>query len=116
KILIVDDEWLIRSELRDMLAQCPGIHVVGEAGTVEEAIRLIEDERPDAVFLDIQMPGQSGFDLLERTRNLFRIVFISAFSQYRDRAKQYKPVDYLMKPITKSQLARVVRKLQKEDA
>jgi two-component system LytT family response regulator len=116
KVLIVDDEWLIRSELRDLLKQYSHIRVVGEAGSVEDAERLIDHEKPDAVFLDIQMPGKSGFDLLNRTSRAFKVVFISAFNQYMETARKYEPVDYLLKPISKPQLAQVIQKLQPEEA
>jgi len=111
KILIVDDEWLIRSELREMLSQHPGIQVVGEAGGVDEAVQIIQKTDPDVIFLDIQMPGQSGFDLLEQIHSGFKIVFVSAFNHYREAANTYHPVDYLLKPVNKNQLTKVVRKL-----
>jgi two-component system, LytTR family, response regulator len=111
KILIVDDEWLIRSELRDLLTQYHNIRVVGEAGSVDDAERLIDDIKPDVVFLDIQMPGKSGFELLDRRGRTFQVVFISAFNQYMEAAQKYNPVDYLLKPISKPQLAQVIQKL-----
>ncbi len=112
KILIVDDEWLIRSELREMLSQHPGIQVVGEAGGVDEAVQIIQKTDPNIIFLDIQMPGRSGFDLLKQIDKDCKIVFVSAFNQYMEEANKYKPVDYLLKPISRSQLDRVVKKLR----
>jgi two-component system LytT family response regulator len=111
KILIVDDEWLIRSELRRMLNQFPHVRVVGEAGNATEAIRIMKQDKPDVIFLDIQLPGLSGFDILDQVDSVPKIVFISAFDQYIEKAKQYKPVDYLLKPISKSRLAKVIKAL-----
>lgn len=111
KTLIIDDEWLIRSELKTMLVQYPNIDVVGEAANVMEAIKLYEAMKPDLVFLDIHMPGGSGFDFLSRVNGNFKLVFITAFDQFLNEAKKYRAIDYLMKPIGKDKLARVIRKL-----
>jgi two-component system LytT family response regulator len=111
KTLIIDDEWLIRSELKTMLVRYPNIDVIGEAANVMEAIKLYEALKPDLVFLDIQLPGGSGFDFLNRVDGSFKLVFITAFDQFLNEAKQYRAIDYLMKPISKDKLSRVIRKL-----
>lgn len=111
KTLIIDDEWLIRSELKTMLVQYPNIDVIGEAANVMEAVNLCEAMKPDLVFLDIQLPGGSGFDFLARVNGSFKLVFITAFDQFLNEAKQYRAIDYLMKPISKDKLSRVIRKL-----
>jgi chemotaxis response regulator CheB len=77
--LIVDDERLARKELRSMLAEHPSVEVLGEAGSVEQASKLIRAQEPDVVFLDIQMPGESGFHLLECMRPTFKVIFVTAF-------------------------------------
>ncbi|MCU0645668.1 MAG: response regulator [bacterium] len=111
KTLIIDDEWLIRSELKTMLVQYPNIDVIGEAANVMDALKLYETMKPDLVFLDIQLPGGSGFDFLSRVNGNFKLVFITAFDQFLNEAKRYRAIDYLMKPISKDKLSRVIRKL-----
>lgn len=111
KTLIIDDEWLIRSELKTMLVRYPNIDVIGEAANVMEAIKLYEALKPDLVFLDIQLPGGSGFDFLNRVDGSFKLVFITAFDQFLNEAKQYRAIDYLMKPISRDKLSKVIRKL-----
>jgi len=111
KILIVDDEWLIRSELRNMLETYEHIRVVGEAATVPDALRLVKTHRPDVVFLDIQLPGRLGFELIDGSDVPFRVVFVSAYNQYMEQAKRYRPVAYLLKPVGQNQLKRIVQKL-----
>lgn len=111
KTLIIDDEWLIRTELKDMLKQYSNISVIGEAANVNDAIKMHNELKPDLVFLDIQLPGGSGFDFLERVNGDFKLVFITAFDQYLSEAKQYRALDYLMKPISKSRLSRIIGKL-----
>jgi len=111
KTLIIDDEWLIRSELKTMLVQYPNIDVIGEAANLNEAVKLCTDLKPDLIFLDIHIPGGSGFDFLSRVNGDFKLVFITAFDQYRDEAKKYRAIDYLMKPISKDKLSRVIQKL-----
>jgi len=111
KTLIIDDEWLIRSELKTMLVQYPNIDVIGEATNVNEAVKLCEALKPDLVFLDIHMPCGSGFDFLNRVNGDFKLVFITAFDQYLNEAKKYQAIDYLMKPISKDKLLKVIQKL-----
>ena len=111
KTLIIDDEWLIRTELKNMLMQYPNITVIGEAANITDAIKLHNDLKPDLVFLDIQLPGGSGFDFLSRVNGDFKLVFITAFDQFLNEAKQYRAIGYLMKPISKDKLSRVIRKL-----
>ena len=111
KTLIIDDEWLIRSELKMMLVQYPHIDVVGEAANVKDAIKLYELMKPDLIFLDIHMPGGSGFDFLSRVNGNFKLVFITAFDQFLNEAKKYQALDYLMKPISKEKLSIVIQKL-----
>ncbi len=113
KTIIVDDKWLIRSELKYMLSRYPSIKVVGEAENADEAIRLITEQKPDAVFLDIQMPGSSGFDLLDNLDIDFKLVFISAFKKYITEAKKYHPVEFLLKPINAEKLSKTINKLKK---
>jgi two-component system, LytTR family, response regulator len=111
KAVIVDDERLARAKLRAMLEHYPQISIAGEADSAEAAFRLINEERPDAVFLDIQMPGESGFDLVNRLERPVRIIFVTAFDEYAIRAFEINALDYLLKPVTQERLTRAVERL-----
>jgi two-component system LytT family response regulator len=112
KALIVDDEPLARRELRRLLGAFPSIEIAGEAGNIDEARERIETLAPDVVFLDIQMPGGSGFDLLAQLDRVPRIVFTTAFDQYAVKAFDVNALDYLLKPIEPERLASALRKIQ----
>ncbi|MDZ7292724.1 MAG: LytTR family DNA-binding domain-containing protein [candidate division KSB1 bacterium] len=112
KTIIVDDEWLVRTELKTMLASHPELAVVGEAGDVAQAIPLIQNTQPEVIFLDIQMPGASGFDLLEQTDITAKIIFITAYDKYALRAFEVNALDYLLKPISKERLAKAIQRLR----
>jgi two-component system LytT family response regulator len=112
KALVVDDEPLARRELRRLLAAFPTVQVVGEAGNIDEARERIEALSPDVVFLDIQMPGGSGFDLLTRLDRVPRIVFTTAYDQYAVKAFDVNALDYLLKPIEPERLATAIAKIQ----
>jgi two-component system LytT family response regulator len=112
KALVVDDEPLARRELRRLLGEYPWIQVVGEAGDIDEARALIETLSPDVVFLDIQMPGGTGFDLLTQLDRVPRIVFTTAYDQYAVKAFDVNALDYLLKPIEPERLSTALRKIQ----
>ena len=105
RALIVDDERLARLALRALLADDPDVVVVGEASGVDEAEALVRRERPDVVFLDIQLRGESGFDLLARDAGEFHVVFVTAFDAYAVRAFEVHALDYLLKPVDPVRLA-----------
>jgi len=111
RTLIIDDEWLIRLELRRMLSQYSNLNIVGEAANLPEAVQAVKELKPDLVFLDIQMPGGSGFDFLERVEINFKIIFVTAYTQHLTRAKKYQAIDYLLKPISQERLARAIQEL-----
>ena len=112
RALIVDDEPLARRELRRLLGAIHGIEVVGEAGNIDDAHARIDELAPEVVFLDIQMPGGSGFDLLARLERVPRVIFTTAYDQYAVKAFDVNALDYLLKPIEPERLAAAVRKLQ----
>lgn len=111
RVVLVDDERLARQGIRQLLAAFPEVSVVGEAGRVSAAAELIQTEKPDAVFLDIQMPGASGFDLLSRIDAAPKIVFVTAYFEHAARAFEVQAIDYLLKPIRPERLADTVRRL-----
>jgi two-component system LytT family response regulator len=110
--LIVDDERLARLELRRLLAAHPEIEIVGEARNAEEALALVHKLAPDLVFLDIQMPGMTGFDLLEKLDDVPQVIFTTAFDQYAIRAFEVNALDYLLKPIAASRLAAALSRVR----
>ncbi|MFD2366704.1 LytR/AlgR family response regulator transcription factor [Pseudoduganella sp. GCM10020061] len=114
KALIVDDERLARGELRRLLAAHPELRVVGEAANALEARQLIEELAPDVVFLDVQMPGGTGFDLLASLDDPPPVIFTTAFDQYAIKAFDVSALDYLLKPIDPARLAHALRKLHRE--
>jgi two-component system, LytTR family, response regulator len=113
--LIVDDERLARQELRTLLAVHPEVEVRGEAASVDEAARHLAREQPDVIFLDIQMPGESGFDLFTRAPVGARVVFVTAHDDHALRAFDVNALDYLLKPVAPARLAATIARLR-EDA
>ena len=111
KTLLVDDEPLARRELRRLLAAFPNIQIVGEAGDIDEARERIATLNPALVFLDIQMPGGTGFDLLTTLDTVPRIIFTTAYDHYAVKAFDVNALDYLLKPIEPARLAAALNKL-----
>ena len=113
KTIIVDDENHCIQTLRyDLTKHCPNVDVVATASTGEEALSLINSLHPDLVFLDIEMPGMSGFELLSRLSPVnFDIIFVTAYDHYAIQAFRYAAVDYLLKPVVDSQLEEAVARV-----
>lgn len=112
KALIVDDEPPARRELRRLLGAIQGIDIVGEAGNIDDARERIESLEPDVVFLDIHLPGGTGFDLLAQLERVPRVIFTTAYDQYAVKAFEVNALDYLLKPVESERLAAALRKLQ----
>ena len=112
KALIVDDEPPARRELRRMLVGFPWIEIVGEAGNVDEAARKVEGLSPGLLFLDIQMPGGSGFDLLTRLDYLPQVIFTTAHDEHAVRAFEVNALDYVLKPIDPERLAAAIARVK----
>lgn len=112
RTLIVDDEALARQRLGEMLAAHPEVRIVGEAESGTGAVAAILRERPDLVFLDVQMPGLDGFGVLRCTAGAHHpiVVFVTAYDEYAVRAFDMHAADYLMKPVTAPRLAETVRR------
>jgi two-component system LytT family response regulator len=105
RVIIVDDEPPARREMRRLLLECTWMEVVGEADGAAEAEALIEDLQPDLIFLDIEMPGASGFDLLSRLEYVPQVVFTTAHDEHAVQAFEVNALDYLLKPIDPRRLA-----------
>jgi len=113
KALIVDDERLARNELKRLLENFPAVEVIGEAANTEEASQLIEELQPDVVFLDIQMPGKTGFEWLEEWDGFLpEIIFTTAFDEYALKAFEVNALDYVLKPIELARLSESIQKLE----
>ena len=110
--LIVDDERLARNELRRLLSAHADVAVAGEASNAVEAEALLSAGGIDVLFLDIQMPGASGFDLLERLDTLPAVIFTTAYDEYAVRAFEVNAFDYLLKPIRPERLAAALAKVR----
>ncbi len=115
RALIIDDERLARTELKNMLADFPDIEVVGEAANANEGIEKTEMLSPDLLFLDIQMPDKTGFEMLSEMERTPRVIFTTAYDEYAIKAFEYNALDYLLKPIEPQRLADAIQKLQQED-
>jgi two-component system, LytTR family, response regulator len=115
KAMIVDDEPLARRELRRLLLEFPWVEIVGEAGQIVEAAEKIETLTPELVFLDIQMPGGSGFDLLARLEHLPQVIFTTAHSEHAVRAFEVNALDYLLKPVEPERLAAALTRIKRGD-
>ncbi len=112
--VIIDDEQESRKAVSNILLKyCNDIEILGEADNVASGIRLIKNKQPDLVFLDIQMPDGTGFNLLESFNNInFHVVFITAYDQYAIKAIKFSAVDYILKPIDPQQLIDAVEKVR----
>ena len=116
KALLIDDERLARQELKNLLSAYPEIQVIGEANNAETAIENIKQLKPDVIFLDIQMPGKNGFELLEEISGVPEVVFVTAYDEYAIRAFEVNALDYLLKPVQSSRLSETVKKILNKDA
>ncbi|MFT6747149.1 MAG: two-component system LytT family response regulator [Glaciecola sp.] len=110
--LIVDDERLARVELTQLLKAYPQINVIGEATNGNEAVEKIESLKPDLVFLDIEMPGKTGFEVLENLSVVPQIIFVTAFDEFAIKAFESNALDYVLKPIVTDRLEKAINKVE----
>lgn len=110
KVVIIEDSRLARLELKALLAEYPDLDVVGEADSVKTAIELVNTLSPDLIFLDIHMPGGSGFDVLSSLEAVPMVIFTTAFDAYALESFEYNTIDYLLKPIVPDKLKRAIQK------
>jgi two-component system LytT family response regulator len=114
RAIIIDDERLARTELKKLLQDFPEIEVIDEATNADEGITKIESQRPDLIFLDIQMPGKTGFDMLARLEKTPQVIFTTAYDEFALKAFEVNALDYLLKPVEPKRLADAVQKLHFE--
>jgi two-component system, LytTR family, response regulator len=113
RAILIDDERLARTELRKLLQDYPEIEIIDEASNAEEGLAKIESQQPDLIFLDIQMPGKTGFDLLSELDHAPQVVFTTAYDEYALKAFEVNALDYLLKPVEPRRLADAIEKLKK---
>ncbi len=112
KAVIIDDERLARNELKKMLQDFAEVEVIGEAANAKEGVEKIETLNPDLIFLDIQMPGKTGFDMLCELERAPHVIFTTAYDEFALKAFEVNALDYLMKPVEPKRLADALQKLQ----
>ena len=114
KIIIIDDEAAGRTLIKQYLAEYPSLIVVGEANNGVDAIKVINEFKPDLIFLDIQMPGLSGFEVLPHLDEIPQIIFSTAYDQYALQAFEVHAVDYLLKPYTRERFKHAVQRIRND--
>jgi len=114
KALIIDDERLARKELRSLLNRFHEIEIIDECSNAEEAKIAIELHRPDLIFLDIQMPGKNGFELLNDLDRAPKVIFVTAYDEYAIKAFEVNALDYLLKPVNPDRLEEAINKLMRQ--
>ena len=112
KAIVVDDERLARKELILMLNDFSNIEIAGEAADISTAQKLLAEKNPDLVFLDIQMPGESGFDLINSIPVNTKVIFVTAFDEYAIRAFDVNALDYLLKPVNPKRLKETIERIE----
>jgi len=115
RAVIIDDERLARNELKKLLLDFPEIEVIAEAANAAEGIEKVDSLNPDLIFLDIQMPGKTGFDMLAELERAPNVIFTTAYDEYALKAFEVNALDYLLKPVEPKRLADALQKLQVED-
>src|ERR1700736_5134920 len=112
RAVIIDDERLARNELKKLLQEFPEIEVIAEAANANEGIEKIDSLNPDLIFLDIQMPGKTGFDMLAELDKAPDVIFTTAYDDYALKAFEVNALDYLLKPVEPRRLADALHKLE----
>jgi len=115
RVMVIDDERLARKELSSLLGQYAHLDLIGEASTADEAKKKIETLHPDLIFLDIQMPGKDGFQLLSELDYMPKVIFVTAYDEYALKAFEVSAMDYLMKPVDPERLEESLKRLNEEE-
>lgn len=109
--VIVEDSRLARNELKELIKDYPNINLLGEAENVDDGVELINNTKPDLLFLDINMPEKDGFQLLEELDEAPMVIFTTAFDEYAIKSFEYNALDYLMKPINAKRFESALEKI-----
>lgn len=112
RVVLVDDEKLARDRLRRLLKKAEDVSIAGEAEDGESAIALVAREKPDLMFLDVQMPGLDGFSVLDQSEHVPHVVFATAHDAYAIKAFEVHAIDYLLKPISQARLEEALRRVR----
>lgn len=115
KVILVDDERLAREELKSLLKDFHSLTIIGEASNAQEGIELIRTLKPDLIFLDIQMPGMDGFEMLRHLDEIPKVIFVTAYDNFALRAFEVNALDYLLKPVDPDRLKEAVLKIQEPE-
>ncbi|MFN3343060.1 MAG: LytR/AlgR family response regulator transcription factor [Flavobacteriales bacterium] len=113
KAIIIDDERLARKELRSLLNKYHEIEIVDECANADEALSSIDNHHPELIFLDIQMPGHNGFELLNQLDHVPKVIFVTAYDEYAIRAFEVNALDYLLKPVNPERLDEAIAKVSR---
>lgn len=111
KTLIIDDERLAREELKSLLKDYHEIEIIDEAKNGEEGIEKIKEHKPDLIFLDINMPGMNGFEMIKHLEEIPCVIFVTAYDEYALKAFQVNALDYILKPVDPERMREAVQKL-----
>ena len=114
KIVVIDDEAAGRTLIKQYLTEYPSLIVVGEANNGVDAIKVINEFKPDLIFLDIQMPGLTGFEILQHLDEIPQIIFSTAYDKYALQAFEVHAVDYLLKPYTRERFKHAIQRIRSE--
>jgi two-component system, LytTR family, response regulator len=115
KVIIIDDEILARSIVKEYLQKHPKLELVAECGDGFEGVKAIQQYEPDLIFLDIQMPGKTGFDMLAQLERSPQVIFTTAYDEFALKAFEVNALDYLLKPVEPKRLADAIHKLQNSE-
>ncbi len=116
KALIIDDERLARKELIKLLDEYKEIEIIGEAVNADDGIEKINELKPELIFLDVQMPGKTGFEMLEELETVPKVIFTTAHDEFALRAFDVNALDYLLKPVQPDRLTESINKLTREES
>ncbi len=116
KVIIIDDERLARRELRNLLKKFDSLEILDECVNADEAIASIKKNEPDLIFLDIQMPGKNGFEMLHHLEKVPKVIFVTAYDEFAIKAFDVNALDYLLKPVDPKRLEEAINKLDEKNA
>lgn len=115
KTVIIDDERLAREELKSVLSEFTEVEVIAEAQNGDEGIEIIKKMKPDLIFLDVNMPGMTGFEMLKKLEEIPHVIFVTAYDEYALKAFEVKALDYILKPVDPDRLSDAISKLKEKD-